>query len=265
MNLLAVFAHPDDEAFSCGGTLARCAAEGHEVFLICATRGEEGEIVHPDIDPSIAKGPARGELREGELRDACAALGIHPPIFLDHHDSGFPIEVGRRNPKAFMNADLDAVEAQLLPHFAELRPDVVLTFDPHGGYGHIDHLMIHRAAGAAFWSAGARQQPAPRRLFYPGRTIAQVEAMNANWEHPRDPAIYGLSEDSFVAVIDIEDFKTHKIEGLAAHRSQMGPRERVDAMAERAPAMFSREAFVLGGLRGSFPEGPVSDLFAGLG
>ena len=83
MKLLAIFAHPDDEVFSCGGTLARYADEGHQVSLICATRGEEGEIVHPDIDSNrYPKGPERGLLRVAELEATCKALGIAPPIFL---------------------------------------------------------------------------------------------------------------------------------------------------------------------------------------
>lgn len=249
---------------SCGSTLARAAAEGHDVHLICATRGEEGEIVHPDIDPSIPKGPPRGELRQRELEDACTALGIHPPIFLDHHDSGFPIEVGLNNPDAFMNQDLLEVEQQLLPHFEELEPQVVVTFDPHGGYGHIDHLVIHRAASAAFWSAGALMQPAPRRLFYPARTIAQIEIRNATWDHPKDPAIYGLSPDSFAARLDNAAYRRQKVAAIAAHRSQFGPAERVAKMAEVWGEAFTSETFVLGGVRGGFPAGPVSDLFAGL-
>lgn len=264
MKLLAIFAHPDDEAFSCGGTLAKAAAAGHEVHLICATRGEEGEIVHPDIPTSIAKGPPRGELREQELRDACAALGIEAPIFLDHHDSGFPIEVGLNNPQAFMNQDVNGIERELLPHIGALAPEVIVTFDPHGGYPHIDHITIHRAAIQAFWSAGSVAQPAPQRLFFPMRTSAQVAARNALSEYPIDADIYGVSDDSLAVVVDIRDHAEAKVASLAAHRSQMGPRDRVDAMAARAPELFERETFVLGGLRGSFPAPPLDDLFAGL-
>ena len=264
MKLLAIFAHPDDEAFSCGGTLARYAAQGIAVHLVCATRGEEGEINHPDIDPTIPKGPERGTLRQGELEDACRALGIESPTFLDYHDSGFPIEVGRQNPAAFMNADLALVERQLLKSIAAIRPEVMLTFDPHGGYGHIDHLMIHRAASAAFWAAGAVMRPAPRRLFFPARTIAQVEARNANWDHWKDPKIFGVSADSFAAIIENGAYAERKKTALAAHRSQVGSLERVEAMASTWGEGFTRETFILGGVRGTFPEAPVDDLFAGL-
>ncbi|UCH25828.1 MAG: PIG-L family deacetylase [Trueperaceae bacterium] len=265
MNLLAIFAHPDDESFSCGGTLARYADAGASVHLICATRGEEGEIVHPDIDPESDM----ATLRTAELEDACRALGIAPPIFLDYHDSGFPITVGEKNPKAFMNADLLAVERSLLEHIEALKPEVILTFDPHGSYGHVDHIVIHRAAIGAFWSAGSVMQPAPRRLFFTARSSEQIRAMQAvqsstTLDH-LEPELYGVSEDSFAAVIDIGDYVEHKLAALKAHRSQFGAGERFDAMRERAPQRFLRERFTLGGLRGAFPEAPVDDLFAGLG
>ncbi len=269
MNLLAIFAHPDDEVFSCGGTLAKYAAEGHRIHLICATRGEEGEIVHPDIDAEqFPKGEARGKLREEELNETCRALGIKAPIFLEHHDSGFPIEVGLNNPRAFMNQGLEPLERQLLEHIERLKPEVILTFDPHGMYGHIDHIVIHRAALQAFWSAGGVTQPAPKRLFYPARSIAQVQHLKANIKSTTidnlDPAVYGMSEDSFAAVIDISAYARQKRAGILAHRSQFGLEANLTGMEKVWGDMFKREAFVLGGLRGRFPEMPVDDLLAGL-
>ena len=269
MNLLAIFAHPDDEVFSCGGSLARYAAEGHNVYLICATRGEEGEIIHPEIDAAkYPKGAPRGQLRTIELETTCKALGIKAPIFLDHDDSGFPIEVGLNNPKAFMNQDIFKVEKQLLAHIKVIKPEVMITFDPHGMYGHIDHITIHRAAIAAFWSAGGVMQPAPKRLFYPARTIQQVEAMKASSRSTTldnlEPSIYGVSEDSLAATIAISDYAAQKREGIIAHRSQFGPLENIERMTKGRNSMFEQEAFMLGGLRGSFPAGILNDLFAGL-
>ncbi|CAN5767057.1 PIG-L family deacetylase [soil metagenome] len=269
MNLLAMFAHPDDEAFSCGGTLAKAAAAGHTVSLVCTTRGEEGEIVHPDIDPDpYPKGDARGKLREEELTATCRALGINPPIFLDYHDSGFPTTVGEKNPRSFMNASLETVERQLLDHIARLKPDVMITFDPHGGYPHIDHITIHRAAIAAFWSAGSVMQPAPKRLFFPARSSEEVAAAKAGSTSTTvqnvHPELHGVSPDSFAAVIDVSAFVNQKKAAMFAHRSQFGPEERVEKMLDSRPQMLQEEAFVLGGLRGSFPEMPVTDLFTGL-
>ncbi len=270
MKLLAIFAHPDDEAFSCGGTLARYAAEGHEVYLICTTKGEEGEIIHPDIDAEkYPKGDARGKLREGELEDACKALSIKPPIFLNHQDSGFPIEVGLNNPRAFMNQDILKVEAELLAHIKAIEPHIIITFDPHGMYGHIDHVVIHRAAIAAFWSAGGVLQNAPQRLFYPMRSIAQVEHMKANMDsttvNTLEPKIYGVSEDSFAALLDVSKYAEQKRQAILAHRSQVGVAENLEDMSKVWGDMFKQEGFVLGGLRGSFPKMPVGDLLEGLG
>lgn len=269
MNLLAIFAHPDDEAFSCGGTLAKYAAEGHKVYLICATRGEEGEIIHPEIDAEkYPKGEARGKLREGELNDACAALGIEPPIFLNHQDSGFPVEVGLNNPKAFMNQDVLTVEKELLEYIRTIQPHVMIGFDPHGMYGHIDHVVIHRAAIQAFWSAGGVTQKAPQRLFYPMRSVAQVEHMKANMDsttiNTLDPKIYGVSPDSFAAILDVSNYAEHKRRAILAHRSQIGPEANLEGMSKVWGEMFKQEGFVLGGLRGSFPKMPVKDLLEGL-
>lgn len=269
MNLLAVFAHPDDESFSCGGTLAKAAAEGHNVHLICATRGEEGEIIHPEIDPEpYPKGDARGQLRTGELETTCKVLDIHPPIWLNHHDSGFPIEVGLNKPRAFMNQDIVALERQLLPHIADVQPDVMITFDPHGGYPHIDHITIHRAAISAFWSAGSVMQPAPKRIFYPARSLETMREMKAKSTSTTmaevDPELYGVSQDSLAAIIDIQAFAEKKSEGIMAHRSQFGTREKVQTMLDGRPQMLQKELFTLGGLRGSFPKMPLSDLFEGL-
>ncbi|MEM6428177.1 MAG: PIG-L deacetylase family protein [Deinococcota bacterium] len=269
MNLLAIFAHPDDESFSCGGTLAKAAADGHKVDLICATRGEEGEIVHPDIDPeAYPKGDARGELRTRELEATCQALGINLPIWLNHHDSGFPIEVGLNNPKAFMNQEIVALERQLLPLIADTQPDVIITFDPHGGYPHIDHITIHRAATSAFWSVGSIMTPAPRRLFYPARSLEVLREIKANSTSTTmadvDPELYGVSQDSVAATIDIRPFADQKREAIMAHGSQFGTREKIQAMLDGRAGMLEQELFVLGGLRGSFPAMPLTDLFTGL-
>ena len=261
MNLLAIFAHPDDESFICGGTLAGSAAEGHDVHLVCATRGEEGEIVHPGIDADLhPKGEARGRLRAGELERACAAMGIHPPIWLDHCDSGFPIEVGRRNPRALMNQDVTALERQLLPIIADLKPEVMLTFDPHGLYPHIDHVTIHRAAAAAFWSAGSVVQPAPRRLYYPAYPLEEPGAALTDV----DADLHGVSGDSVAAAIDISRHRERKMAAICAHASQFGTEEKVRAQIEKRPHMMAVEHYCLGGLRGSFPPMPVSGLFEGL-
>jgi len=265
MTLLALFAHPDDEAFGTGGTLARYAAEGHDVYLICATRGESGKLTDPEIDAASDV----GALREEELKAACEALCIHPPIFLGFHDSGRQERVRRDDPKALMNVDEEGLEKALLPHVVRLAPEVMITFDPHGVYGHIDHVKMHRAASATFWSSGNVMPNPPKRLFYTAVPTERFRAMQALREGSPlsglDADLYGLSEGSFAAVLDVEAFAEQKQRAVRAHRSQVGPNSSFAAVPEVMwREMFVKETFTLGGLRGSFPEMPVDDLFVGL-
>ncbi|HKI57195.1 MAG TPA: PIG-L deacetylase family protein [Trueperaceae bacterium] len=267
MTLLAIYAHPDDEAFGTGGTLARYAASGVDVRLICATRGESGKITDPDIDPASDL----ATLREGELREACRHLGIGEPIFLGYHDSGRHERTRYDDPKALMNVDEFELEEALLPWFERLRPQVLLTFDPHGGYGHIDHIRIQRAATAAFWSSGNLVTEAPRRLFYNAMPLERMRRLQeARRNGPMDgldPARYAVSEDSFAAVLDVGAFMDVKERAIRAHRSQVGPRSSFAAREDQAEgwrAFMERETFTLGGVRGAFPAPPVGDLFAGL-
>ena len=267
--LLAVLAHPDDEAFGLGGTLAHAAASGHRVYLICATKGEAGKITHPDI-PQDAD---RAKLREAELRAACDALNIEPPIFLGYHDSGRHERTRFDDPKALMNIDELALETALLPHLERLQPEVMITFDPHGIYGHIDHIKMHRAATAAFWSAGKVMAEAPKRLFYAAMASEQLRRMQTLRENSPlaqlEPGIYGVSEDSFAYVRDVSDYRAQKQAAIEAHKSQTGPQSSFaaqDGQNEDAfwDEMFGLETLTLGGLRGGFPDAPVDDLFTGL-
>lgn len=268
MTLLAIFAHPDDEAFGCGGTLARAVAEGLQVELICATRGEAGKVT----DPALGDVKDVGRLREKELRTACRALGIAPPRLLGYRDSGRQDRMRHADPQALVNISEEELERVLLTHIAEIKPAIVLTFDPHGIYGHIDHIKVHRAATAAFWAAGGVMQPAPQRLFYTAMTTRRMLEMQA--ERPTSPlarldaARYGVSEDSLAAIVDIAAYAAQKEAAVRAHRSQIGPnssfaglrREERTVWAE----MFRYETFTLGGLRGPFPVMPVSTLWEGL-
>ena len=267
MQLLAVYAHPDDEAFGAGGTLARYAASGVDVSLICATRGESGKITDPDIAPDVDV----AALREAELRAACDALGIGEPIFLDFHDSGRHERTRYDDPRALMNVDELVLETALRPWIAELRPDVMLTFDPHGGYGHIDHLKIQRAATAAFWSAGGVTAHPPRRLFYNAigvdHMLRMQQARPAGPMAGLDAGLYGVSDDSFAAILDVSPWLDAKQRAIRAHRSQVGPRSSFapDQRDEHAWMTYlARETFALGGVRGAFPDPPLDDLFAGL-
>lgn len=266
--LMAVFAHPDDEAFGVGGTLARCAAEGLDVHLVCATRGESGKIT----DPGIPADADVGTLREAELRDACAALGIHPPIFLDYVDSGRYERVRFDEPRALRNVDPLGVAADVRAQIARVQPEVMIAFDPHGIYGHVDHVVMHRAATAAFWSAGAVTDAPPKRLFQTVMTAARLRTMqDARPGGPLaelDADVYGVGEGDLALVVNVAAQREKKRAAIRAHRSQVGPRSSFAAREAGDPDPWERmgdeETFTLGGLRGAFPAPPLAHPFEGL-
>jgi LmbE family N-acetylglucosaminyl deacetylase len=147
--ILAVLAHPDDESFGLGGTLALCASKGYDTYLICATRGEAGTV-----DPEHFNGfKDTAELRTVELERAAKILGLKDVFFLGYRDSGMPGTEENRHPDAQINHPLEEVAGKVLKHLRELQPDIVLTFDPIGGYRHPDHIHIHKATVLAFEKA----------------------------------------------------------------------------------------------------------------
>lgn len=148
--LLAVFAHPDDESFGPGGTLALYARKGVETHLICATRGEVGKI--PDALNNEYESVA--ELREAELRCAASHLSLKEIHFLDYRDSGMAGTPDNHHPNALAAAPLDEVAGKITRLIRFLKPQVILTHDPKGGYLHPDHIAIHNATLEAFHAAG---------------------------------------------------------------------------------------------------------------
>jgi LmbE family N-acetylglucosaminyl deacetylase len=166
---MAVLAHPDDESFGMGGTLAMYARQGVAVHLVCATRGEAGEV-----DPAYLRGfHTIAERREAELRCASELLGLAGVHFLDYRDSGMPGAPDNQHAQALINAPIDEVAAKVTTRIRQVKPQVVITSDPIGGYRHPDHIHIQQATVKAFHAAGIIQTypdslPAfqPQRLFY---------------------------------------------------------------------------------------------------
>src|ERR1041385_3969974 len=158
-SLLIVLAHPDDEIFH-GGVLAHLSERGVRVTLVCATDGEAGKP-----HPSVGLVEDLGALRVEDLRLSCARLGIDEPVRLRFHDSARKERQRHDDPHALANVDMLDVEAALRSIIADVKPHVVLTFEPHGGYYHPDHVAIHRATTAAFVAGGVRGPQAPERLF----------------------------------------------------------------------------------------------------
>jgi len=157
--LLLVHAHPDDESIGTGATMARYAAEGAQVTLVTCTLGELGEIIPPSLS-YLAEGDGGrlGEYRIGELNAACAELGVTDHRFLGGpgrwRDSGMMGTAGNDDPRCFWRADVDEAADTLLGVIREVRPQVLVTYDANGFYGHPDHIQAHRVAMRAFQQAG---------------------------------------------------------------------------------------------------------------
>jgi len=170
-SILAVLAHPDDETFGLGGTLALYSKKGNEVYLVCATRGEVGAA-----DPEFMVGYRDvAEMRTDELMRAAKILGLKDVFFLDYRDSGMPGTDPNKHPNALINHSIDEVAGRVVKYIRELEPDIVLTFDPIGGYKHPDHLHIQKAATLAFEMADeASFHPEAGKPFKPLALYYQV-------------------------------------------------------------------------------------------
>ena len=144
--LLAIFAHPDDESFGIGGTLAKYAREGAAVHYLCGTRGESGTV-----DPEFLQGYADiSELRSTELECASRELGLSGVHYLGYRDSGMPGSPDNRHPNSLFSASVDDVAGRIIRFLDSLHPDVVITHDKFGGYGHPDHIKLYHATVRAY-------------------------------------------------------------------------------------------------------------------
>ncbi len=274
--LLAVFAHPDDE-LSAGGTLAHYARAGVRAHLICATRGEVGEAP-PDL-----KGFASiGEMRADELQCASNILGLDSLTFLGYRDSGMPGSADNTHPQALAAAPVDAVARQVAASIRRLKPQVVITFDPIGGYRHPDHIAIHHATVAAVQIAGDAAQDldglapyAPQKLYFTvfsrGFLRAAVRVLRLLRQ---DPTRFGKNKDvdltSFVDVdyptharISIRDVIALKERATACHASQLAGMG--GAPARLLQRIFAGDETFMRALPAEPPPQIERDLFEGIG
>jgi N-acetyl-1-D-myo-inositol-2-amino-2-deoxy-alpha-D-glucopyranoside deacetylase len=237
--LLAVLAHPDDETFGTGGTLAHYSNLGVKVYLVCATRGEVGEVA-----PEMMEGfSSVAELRENELRCAAGTLGLTSVFFLDYRDSGMPGSPDNLHPQALAAADLDQVASNVAHYIRLLKPEVVITFDPIGGYRHPDHIAIQQATVKAFEVAGdpdhnPNDLPAfkPQKLYFHtfprGFLRIAVWFMRLSGKDPRkfgkngDIDLQSIAEVNFLinAVVDYREVADKRDTASACHASQGGGR-----------------------------------------
>jgi LmbE family N-acetylglucosaminyl deacetylase len=272
---MGIFAHPDDESFQSAGLLARAVMRGHPASLVCATRGEVGEIA----DPSLATPKTLGQVREGELRAAAAAIGIQDVSFLDYIDG------------QLANADENEATGRIVAHLRRAHPDVVLTFAANGGYGHPDHMAIHRLTLAAVQAAAdPSRYPeqitaglAPHRVRKVYYTAFSREGMTAMRDEARKQGQdfipggdagtipfeeMGTPSAEITTVITLNDAEfAAKQQSMRAHVTQM-PADGSFAQAtpEQLRTYMGRETLVLAPppiSNKTYPT-PEDDVFAGL-
>jgi N-acetyl-1-D-myo-inositol-2-amino-2-deoxy-alpha-D-glucopyranoside deacetylase len=264
--LLAVHAHPDDECITTGGILARYAAAGARTILITCTDGAVGEI----SDPSLATPSNLVEVRAAELDEAVRILNVSRLVKLGYRDSGMAGTDDNQHPDSFQQADFPTAVARVVDILREERPQIVVTYDENGGYGHPDHIRAHQVAVAAF-DAVANESWAPSRLFYavvPRSAFARFGELvrEAGIEMPfsetREAPPFGVDDDLITTTIDVGDYVEQKRNALTAHRTQMGPQM---FFMRLPPALFGQvfgqEFFQL--VKGS-ANGASTDLFGGL-
>ncbi len=253
--VLAVYGHPDDEG-QATGTLAGALAAGVRVTLLCATRGEVGEI----SDPALATPETLAYVRELELRAAMAQIGLTDVRFLPFRDSGMEGTPPNEDPRCLHRQPADAVVSELVGLMRELRPHVVLTWDPEGGYGHPDHIAVHRHVVAAFDAAGDPSQHAdrgaawaPERLYWGARPMKRWAGVFAEMERRGlvaadeiNPAFRERAEAALRApdpVVSLQvDVRAHvaaKRRAARMHRTQFGE----NSMFARIPPELEAEFF----------------------
>lgn len=252
--LVCFHAHPDDEAIATGGTMTLAAAAGHRVVLVTATRGEKGEP-QPGV---LADGEQLWERRVIETHEAAGIMGLHRVEFLGYEDSGMIGEPSNENPLCFWQADVEEAATRLAAILREHGADVLTIYDSHGGYGHPDHIQVHRVGRRAAQIAGVarvfqstmnrdrilRQMKENAQLFEQESPAdassavdvevtleveieAEIEGETAEQMRRRAEAAergeFGSPESLITHAVDVSAAIDTKRAAMAAHRSQIGP------------------------------------------
>lgn len=285
--LLFVHAHPDDETINNGATIAHYAAQGAEVHVITCTLGEEGEVIGEQwAELTADRADQLGGYRIGELSAALHLLGIGAPIFLGGagrwRDSGMAGTEASGGRQRFVDADEREAVGALVEQIRELRPHVVVTYDPNGGYGHPDHIQAHRITTAAVAASGANDYPgepwavpkfywtvSSRTAWQASMAELTVDDLLDHWELLTGATELGFDDEQITTMVDATDGLPAKVDALSAHATQVtvGPTGRAAALSNNlALPIIGHEHYILvDGTPGERDErGWESDLFAGL-
>lgn len=262
--LVCLHAHPDDESIGTGGTLARAAAAGHRTVLVFATRGELGEPV-----PGVLGEDEQLTLRRtAEVYESARVLGVNRVEFLGYTDSGMIGEDTNDVPWCFWQADVEAAARRLAAILEEESPDVLTVYDDNGGYGHPDHIQVHRVGCRAAELARVpivAQGTMNRDLIQ--RAMAEAAAMGVDLpeggedEPELDRSSFGKPEADLTHVVDASSVIDQKRSSMRAHASQIAPDHFMASMPDEAFAfVFGFEWFIV-----DPPPGPdAPELFSSL-
>jgi LmbE family N-acetylglucosaminyl deacetylase len=270
LTMMAVHAHPDDEASSTGGVLAAYSAQGIQTVVVTCTNGEFGDAaggVKPGQDGHDEQAVARQRL--AELRESCAILGVTHLELLGYHDSGMPEWDYKDRPDAFCNIPQAEVAARLTALIERYRPQVLITYDDHGLYQHPDHVHASVCAQAAFAGSGipaklylSAIRGSDWRKLWDALRDAGVDV--PNFEEPPEARQQAIeAEQRITTTVDIRGVLDRKRDALYAHGSQIAESWFTKIPQEVAEDTFGRESFI----RASDTTGaplPEDDLFAGL-
>jgi N-acetyl-1-D-myo-inositol-2-amino-2-deoxy-alpha-D-glucopyranoside deacetylase len=280
--LLLVHAHPDDESIATGGIMAKYAAEGAAVTLVTCTLGEMGEVIPPELDHLRAeRSGGLGAYRAGELAAACAELGVTDHRFLGGpgrwRDSGMMGTPANADPGCFWRADLDQAAAELTAVIRDVRPQVLVSYDANGFYGHPDLIQAHRVAWRGFERAMGHDWQVAK--FYANavpkpvlaEAIATVRAAETAFLSPPasvDELPFGVPDRDVTTEIDVSGYLGVKLAAMRAHATQISVDGRFYALSDNVGQLALRHEYftLLAGPRGkgTGPADREDDLFGGL-
>jgi LmbE family N-acetylglucosaminyl deacetylase len=262
--IVSFHAHPDDESIQTGGTLALASRAGHRVVTVFATRGEHGEVAEGFLDP----GETLGQRREQECLRSAEVLGVHRVAFLDYVDSGMAGTPENDLPGSFWTADLDEAAGRLAAILREERADVLTIYDDNGGYGHPDHIQVHRVGVRAADLAGTPlvleatiNRDHLRRVIELGVEAGIVAADEV--PDLGEGSTFGKPADVITHQIDVRSVLDVKRASMAAHASQIAETSFFLQMPLDAfEGSFGWEWFIEPGR--AVGESMLDDVFAGL-
>lgn len=228
--LCCFHAHPDDESIATGGLMRLAADAGHRVVLVVATRGEQGEPVPGVLEP----GEELWQRRVVETHAAAEILGVHRVVFLGYEDSGMMGDPANDHESSFWRADVDEAATRLAAVLTEEAVDVVTVYDAHGGYGHPDHIQVHRVGTAAariagtprlYWSTMNRTRIQAQMKENPefAASLEEADGVDPIETPDIDTETFGLPEDDITHAVDVSSVAMTKRAAMAAHASQISP------------------------------------------